>query len=221
MPATRRIAGVAGDVKQRAVDPVHRLRRPPPASAHGRRDRAAAACRADWLSIVMLNAAVFLPLPTVGSSASGARSTSQASARATAVSPPSRMMSCAIGPCATAREPGAIQGGQQRAGVAVAEIGLSARRRRQLRHRRLDHAAGAVAAARRTTPRRTLASLATSTKGLRARRIVAGEMPVRQRSTADGRRSRASPPGRARGQRRARARRPRATCATPARRRRS
>ena len=42
---------------------------------------------------------------TVGSSASGERSMSHASARFTAASPPSRMMSSGIGPCATSAKP--------------------------------------------------------------------------------------------------------------------
>ena len=157
---------------------------------------------------------------TVGSSASGARSIIQASARPTAASPPSRRMSCATGPCATASNPARYKRGQQRAGIAVAQVGFAPGRLRQPAHDRLDHAAGAVAAARE--PHRVEAFVVGDVeKGLRARVIVAREMSVRRRSTAGGRRSRASGPGRGARPAPARARQPPATCATPARRRRS
>ena len=73
-----------------------------------------------------------------------------------------------------------IEAGEQNAGVAVAEIGLSARRVVQLRQRRFGNATGAVAAARRTTPRRSDASLAISTKAAMRARVAAGEMTRRQ-----------------------------------------
>ena len=53
----------------------------------------------------MLKAAHLRPGPTEGSRLSGARSTSQRSARAAASSPLERMMSCATGPWATPVQP--------------------------------------------------------------------------------------------------------------------
>ena len=173
-----------------------------------------------WLRIVMLKAAVFRPPRPTAPAPAGARRPARRAPAPTAASPPSRRMSCAIGPCATPAKPGPVERGQQHAGIAVAQVGLAPRRRRQPAEDRLGHAAGAVAAARE--PHRVEAVVVGDVEeGPRARVVVAGEMSVRRRSTAGGRRSRASGPDRAAPPAPAPARQPPATCATPARRRRS
>ena len=76
------------------------------------------------------------------------------------------------------REPGPIQSGQQRAGIAVAEVGFASGCLRQPADDRLDHAAGAVTAARK--PHRVEAVVVGDIeKRLRARLVVAREMSVR------------------------------------------
>ena len=129
-----------------------------------------------------------------GSSASGARSIIQASALATAASPPSRRMS-ARPAMSHAVKPGAVQSGKQHAGIAVAQIGLSPRRLRQPGHDLFDHAARAVSAARE--PDRVEALVVGDVeKGLRAGFVVTRQNVHATQSIADGRRSPACGPDR-------------------------
>src|SRR6476661_4430534 len=75
-------------------------------------------------------------------------------------------------------EPSPIQGGKQHTGIAVAHVGFSSGRLRQLTHDRFHHAAGTVTAARE--PYRVVALVISDfEEGPCARFVVASEMSVR------------------------------------------
>ncbi len=95
------------------------------------------------------------------SSDAAAPSTSQASPRFTACSPPSADRGpTGIGPCATCREPRPVEARQQEAGVRIAQPFLPARGGAQLRDRLLRHPASRHTRRAPATPRRRSGSLA-------------------------------------------------------------
>ena len=168
----------------------------------------------------MLKAAVFCSRPTVGSSVSGAASTSQASARrdcrlASFPQNVGRHRAVRYG-----RKPRPVEARKQRSGVAVADIGLVPGGFRQPADHCLRDPARAIAAA--GAPDRVVGLVVGNLEeGLRPRRIVTGKMPVRSRGTADGNRSPVSRPGKALRRASALCRQHPQTAGSPARSRRS
>ena len=105
-------------------------------------------------------------------------SASQASARATAASPPSRIDVLRHRPVRDVGKAGAIEAGEQEAGVAIAEPGLVARRRRRTAASAARRSGTSHSRRARTRSRRSAGSLATSTKRVGALCVGAGEMIV-------------------------------------------